>query len=108
MTVAALFKLNRLPDSCCADVARLDSSTELFAWALVHSSIWTRELKGTVGEDMAAQSIEQKALGLLNAFESAGKSVSRVTVDGRKIEIVLDQRLIEDEYDGIDMRHGKT
>lgn len=108
VTVAALFKLNRLTDSCCADVARLDSSPELFAWALVHSSIWTRELKGTVGDDMAAQSIEQKALGLLNAFESAGKSVSRVTVDGRKIEIVLDQRLIEDEYDGIDMRHGKT
>lgn len=57
---------------------------------------------------MAAKDIEQKALGLLNAFEKAGKSVSRVLVDGRKIEIVLGKETEGDEFDRIDMRHGKT
>ncbi|MFV2053222.1 hypothetical protein [Aliiroseovarius sp. YM-037] len=57
---------------------------------------------------MAATSIEQKALGLLNAFERAGKAVSRVTVEGRKIEIVLSMPVKDDEFDRIDMRHDKT
>ena len=57
---------------------------------------------------MSATNIEQKALGLLNAFENAGKTVSRVTVDGRKIEIVLSRGKVEDEFDRIDMRHDKT
>ncbi|MBY6088762.1 hypothetical protein [Maritimibacter alkaliphilus] len=57
---------------------------------------------------MAATNIEQKALSLLNAFERAGKSVSRVMVDGRKIEIVLRQNSEVDEFDRIDMTHGKT
>ena len=61
-----------------------------------------------VGDEMATTNIEQKALGLLNAFENAGKSVSRVTIDGRKIEIVLTGSRDVDEYEGIDMRHGKT
>lgn len=57
---------------------------------------------------MSAASIEQKALGLLKAFENAGKSVSRVMIDGRKIELVLSRAETKDEFDGIDMRHGKT
>ncbi|MCK8463022.1 hypothetical protein MUY35_04065 [Aliiroseovarius sp. S1339] len=57
---------------------------------------------------MSARSIEQRALGLLKAFENAGKSVSRISVDGRKIEIVLTKRDDADEFEGIDMRHGKT
>ena len=36
-----------------------------------------------------AATIEQNALGLLKAFENAGKPVSRVTIEGRKIELVL-------------------
>ena len=57
---------------------------------------------------MAAANIEKKALGLLKAFENAGKSVARITVEGRKIELVLSQEGERDEFDGIDMRHGKT
>jgi len=57
---------------------------------------------------MTAATIEQKALSLLNAFERAGKLVSKITVDGRKIEIVLSKPDAEDEFDRIDMRHGQT
>jgi len=57
---------------------------------------------------MSANRIEQRALRVLNTFESAGKSVSRVTIDGRKIELVLTKRQDEDEFDTIDMKHGKT
>jgi hypothetical protein len=47
-------------------------------------------------------------VGLLKAFESAGKSVSRVVIDGKKIEIVLSKEQDGDDFDRIDMRHGKT
>lgn len=58
---------------------------------------------------MAAGTIEQKALSLLQAFENAGKPVSRVVVEGRKIEVVLQVvQVEEDEFERIDMRHGKT
>lgn len=58
---------------------------------------------------MAATKIEQKALSLLQAFESAGKTVSRVVVDGRKIEVVLHAvQNDQDEFERLDMRHGKT
>jgi len=57
---------------------------------------------------MAGSSIEQKAIGLLQAFEKAGKSVSRVMIDGKKIELVLEQSKAIDEFDRIDMRHDKT
>lgn len=57
---------------------------------------------------MSATNIEQKALRLLNAFEDAGKTVSRVAIDGRKIEIVLTRAKETDDFAGIDMRHGKT
>lgn len=61
-----------------------------------------------VEKNMAGSSIEQKAIGLLQAFEKAGKSVSRVMIEGRKIELVLEQSKAIDEFDRIDMRHDKT
>lgn len=57
---------------------------------------------------MASSNLEQRALNLLNTFERAGKSVSRVTIEGRKIEIVLSKGEDADEFDRIDMRHGQT
>lgn len=57
---------------------------------------------------MASTKLEQSALSLLAAFESAGKSVSRVIVDGRRIELVLSKEHDADDFDKIDMRHGKT
>lgn len=57
---------------------------------------------------MAGSSIEQKALVLLNAFERAGKAVSRVTVEGRRIELVLTPAKQEDEFERIDMRHDQA
>jgi hypothetical protein len=57
---------------------------------------------------MSAAKVEQRALSLLNTFENAGKSVSRVTIEGRKIELVLSKEKVVDEFEGIDMRHGKT
>ncbi len=57
---------------------------------------------------MARTTIEEKALRLLSAFERAGRTVGRVTVDGRKIELVLMTEQPADEFERIDMRHGKT
>ncbi|NOR29693.1 MAG: hypothetical protein GQ539_01175 [Sulfitobacter sp.] len=57
---------------------------------------------------MSATTIEKKALGLLKAFEAAGKTVSRVSIDGRKIELVLTRGTEADEFERIDMHHGKT
>lgn len=57
---------------------------------------------------MPASSIEDRALRLLKAFEHAGRPVSRVTIEGRKIELVLATEQTVDEYAGIDMRHDKT
>lgn len=57
---------------------------------------------------MAATTIEQKALGLLKAFERAGKAVSRVTIEGRKIELELSKPTEHDEFARIDMRHDQT
>jgi hypothetical protein len=57
---------------------------------------------------MARVTIEDQALRLLNAFERAGKSVGRVTIDGKKIELVLTDPATVDEFDRIDMRHDKT
>ncbi|WP_081533240.1 hypothetical protein [Rhodovulum sp. P5] len=58
--------------------------------------------------NVAGSSLEKKALDLLNALEGAGKSVSRIAVEGRRIEIVLTSDTMADEFDRIDMRHGKT
>jgi hypothetical protein len=57
---------------------------------------------------VAAGNVEQKALSLVNTFERAGKKVSRITVEGRRIEIELHTREEFDEFEGIDMRHDKT
>lgn len=60
------------------------------------------------GTEMAARTIEQKALSLLKILESSGKAVSGVVVEGRRIEIMLASGESIDEFDRIDMRHGKT
>jgi hypothetical protein len=57
---------------------------------------------------MAQTSIENKALRLLNAFERDGKSVGRVTIEGKKIELVLTNGPATDEFERVNMRHGKT
>ena len=57
---------------------------------------------------MASTNLEQSALSLLTAFEKAGKSVSRVIVEGKRIELVLATEHDADDFDRIDMRHGKT
>lgn len=60
------------------------------------------------GRTMAGTNIEQKALGLLKTFEKAGKPISRIMIHGRKIELVLERGSSDDEFENIDMRHGKT
>ena len=57
---------------------------------------------------MTRTTIEEKALRLLNAFERTGRSVGRVIVDGKKIELVLHDPATMDEFERIDMRHDKT
>ena len=57
---------------------------------------------------MATSNIEQKALGLLNTFERAGKTVKSVTIEGRKIELVFNGRADSDEFERIDMRYDKA
>ena len=57
---------------------------------------------------MPSSKTEQAALSLLKAFESAGQPVSRVIVDGKRIELELAISDDRDEFDRIDMRHGKT
>jgi hypothetical protein len=57
---------------------------------------------------MSSSKTEQAALSLLKAFENAGQPVSRVVVEGKKIELVLYERKEADEFEGIEMRHGKT
>ena len=61
-----------------------------------------------MNKKMPSQSLEQKALNLMNTLEKAGKSVSRVIVEGRRIEVELLTREDSDEFDRIDMRYGKT
>jgi hypothetical protein len=57
---------------------------------------------------MAQIKIEDKALRLLAAFERAGKSVGRVTVDGKKIELTLVEVGPVDEFETVEMTHGKA
>jgi len=57
---------------------------------------------------MAAVSLEKKALSFLKTLENAGKSVSSIAIEGRRIEIMLASGESVDEFDRIDMRHGKT
>lgn len=57
---------------------------------------------------MPSTTLEQKALSLLNTFERAGKSVSRVVIEGRRIELEIHKGDDVDEFDRIDMRHDQT
>ena len=57
---------------------------------------------------MTRTKIEDKALELLNRFERAGKMVGRVSIEGKKIELVLLDQTQRDDFEGIDMRHDKT
>lgn len=56
----------------------------------------------------SANATEHKAIKLLKALERSGKTVSSVVVEGRRIEVKFDGGSIVDEFDRIDMRHGKT
>lgn len=57
---------------------------------------------------MSPRNLEQKALSLLAAFEHAGRTVTKVVIDGKKIELELAICDASDDFDKIDMRHGKT
>ena len=57
---------------------------------------------------MSGGSVEKKALSLLAAVEQSGRKVTRIVIDGRKIELVFRASDCMDEFDGVDMRHGKT
>ncbi len=80
--------------------------------ANAHSAERMRERTWTITPQgwtkMARTTIEEKALRLLSAFERAGRTVGRVTVDGRKIELVLLSDQPTDEFERLDMRYGKT
>jgi hypothetical protein len=57
---------------------------------------------------MSVKTIEQRVLSLLTSLESSGRFVTSVAVEGRRIEFVLASGESLDDFDGIDMRHGKT
>jgi len=57
---------------------------------------------------MSGSNIEQRALSLVNAFEKSGRTVASITIDGKKIELVLAIEQSIDEFDKIGMRHDKT
>ncbi|MEP4038261.1 hypothetical protein [Pseudophaeobacter sp.] len=57
---------------------------------------------------MSSATTEQKAIKLLEALEHAGKSVSSVVVEGRRIEVKFEGCLPSDEFAKIEMRHGKA
>lgn len=66
------------------------------------------EQRDVGGPGMAQVKIEDKALRLLEAFERAGRLVGRVTIDGKKIELVLVEPGQADEFERIDMTYGKA
>ena len=51
------------------------------------------------------KALEQKALSLLAAFETAGKSVTAVAVEGQRIEFMLSSGETVDEFERIEMRN---
>ena len=74
-----------------------------------HSTHRSREPIPTWSRDkMSGGSVEKKALSLLAAVEQSGREVTRIVVDGRKIELVIRAPDCLDEFDRVDMRHGKT
>ena len=56
----------------------------------------------------SATTTERKAISLLEALERAGKAVTSVVVEGRRIEVKFEGGVARDEFERIDMRHGKT
>ncbi len=74
-----------------------------------HSSRWTREPLLRKGLTVSsAITTEQKAIRLLEALERAGRSVSSVVVEGRRIEVKFVGELAVDEFERIEMRHDKA
>lgn len=57
---------------------------------------------------MSATKTHQQALSFLNTLEKAGKSVSRVTIDGRKIMVDLAKPEAPDEFDEVEMRYDQA
>jgi hypothetical protein len=55
-----------------------------------------------------ASNIETKALSIIEAFERSGKKVSRVILDGRRIEVELVCVEDQDSFAHFDMRYGKA
>lgn len=55
-----------------------------------------------------SKATEIQAIRLLKALEDAGKAVCGVVVEGRRIELKLCEEQADDEFERIDMRHGKT
>ncbi len=57
---------------------------------------------------MSSATTEQKAIRLLQALERSGKAVSSVVVEGRRIEVKFEGGLPSDEFERLEMRHGKA
>ena len=58
---------------------------------------------------MTASKTEREALRYLSIFEAKGKQVARVVIDGRRIEFEFARAEdSQDEFDKVDMRHGKA
>lgn len=58
---------------------------------------------------MPALTSEKKALKYLDAFEATGRIVKRVIIDGKRIELELENDHDHaSEFDKVDMRHGEA
>ncbi len=57
---------------------------------------------------MSAVKLEQAAMRFLSELESKGKQVTRIVIEGKRIEFDLAGSDKLDEFERIDMRHGKT
>lgn len=104
---------NRLPSDCRiipTHLASANTINRLHGPSPIHpiGAQTQRQIGLSMAEKMTATNIEQRALRLLDLFERAGKSVSGVTIEGRKIEITLFKGDDSDEFDRIGMRHDQT
>lgn len=57
---------------------------------------------------MATPDLERKALNMLKLLEGSGRPVARIVIEGRKMEFEFVAGEAKDEFDAIDMRHGKA
>ncbi|TNJ48090.1 hypothetical protein [Phaeobacter sp. B1627] len=58
---------------------------------------------------MPAVTVEKKALQYLKTFETDGRVVKRVVIEGKRIELEFEtEPEVISEFDKVDMRHGKT